>query len=255
MNYSGDYHTHTRYSDGTGKVADNAKAAAERGLKELAITDHGFTSPRIYALRWSTFCKQREEILRVQAEYEGKLRIYHGVEADLLSEDGEIDLTLEQANAMDFLVMGYHSYAKPTFSEWKKLFLPAFCSVVKYPSAETVRSNTRAMINAIKRYPIDVVSHLNHLFKVDCYEVAKVCADYGTKIELNAKHVNFSHEEFEKVLKTGAGIIADSDAHFPQNVGVFEGIEAYLKMHGLTPEVLENYGKVPVFPRKKRGEV
>jgi len=38
----GDYHTHTRYSHGKGSVKDNAQAAYEKGLKEIAITDHGF---------------------------------------------------------------------------------------------------------------------------------------------------------------------------------------------------------------------
>ena len=37
-----DYHTHTVYSHGTGSVLENALIAKEKGLKEIAITDHGF---------------------------------------------------------------------------------------------------------------------------------------------------------------------------------------------------------------------
>ena len=36
-----DYHTHTRHSHGRGTVLDNVRAARSRGLKEIAITDHG----------------------------------------------------------------------------------------------------------------------------------------------------------------------------------------------------------------------
>ena len=36
-----DYHTHTTYSHGTGSIADNVRAAHEKGLREIAITDHG----------------------------------------------------------------------------------------------------------------------------------------------------------------------------------------------------------------------
>ncbi len=36
-----DYHTHTTYSDGKGTMEESVKAAVERGLKALAITDHG----------------------------------------------------------------------------------------------------------------------------------------------------------------------------------------------------------------------
>ena len=42
MLLTGDYHTHTIYSHGSGTVMDNAVAAKELGLKEIAITDHGF---------------------------------------------------------------------------------------------------------------------------------------------------------------------------------------------------------------------
>ena len=42
MNLNADYHTHTVFSHGKGDVIDNARAAAEKGLKELGIADHGF---------------------------------------------------------------------------------------------------------------------------------------------------------------------------------------------------------------------
>ena len=38
----GDYHTHTIYSHGKGDIIDNARVASKKGLKQLAITDHGF---------------------------------------------------------------------------------------------------------------------------------------------------------------------------------------------------------------------
>lgn len=41
MNLYGDYHTHTIYSHGSGTIEDNVKAAINKGLKEIAICDHG----------------------------------------------------------------------------------------------------------------------------------------------------------------------------------------------------------------------
>ena len=51
----GDYHTHTKYSrhnHGKGSVLENASVASNKGLKQIAITDHGF-SHRLYGVRRS----------------------------------------------------------------------------------------------------------------------------------------------------------------------------------------------------------
>ena len=43
MQLTADYHTHTPYSHGKGTVLENAMRAKELGLKEIGITDHGFS--------------------------------------------------------------------------------------------------------------------------------------------------------------------------------------------------------------------
>jgi len=37
----GDYHTHTDNSDGKNTVEEIVRAAANAGLREIAVTDHG----------------------------------------------------------------------------------------------------------------------------------------------------------------------------------------------------------------------
>ena len=43
MILTGDYHTHTPYSHGKNTVEENVAKAKEVGLKQIAITDHGFS--------------------------------------------------------------------------------------------------------------------------------------------------------------------------------------------------------------------
>ena len=50
MILSADYHTHTTFSHGKGSILDNATEAKARGLKVLAITDHGY-GHRAYGIR------------------------------------------------------------------------------------------------------------------------------------------------------------------------------------------------------------
>ena len=44
MQIFGDYHSHTKYSDGHNEVVDSVRVAEEAGLKEIGITDHSFTT-------------------------------------------------------------------------------------------------------------------------------------------------------------------------------------------------------------------
>ena len=59
----GDYHTHTIYSHkhhGKGTIEENVESAVRRGLRQIAITDHGFNQ--------TTFGVKREEIALQRAE-------------------------------------------------------------------------------------------------------------------------------------------------------------------------------------------
>lgn len=38
----GDYHTHTKLSDGKNTLEENAQAAEDKHLKQIAATEHGF---------------------------------------------------------------------------------------------------------------------------------------------------------------------------------------------------------------------
>lgn len=251
MDFYGDYHTHTKYSDGRTDVSYNIRSAVLKGLKELAFTDHGFGNP-MGALTPEAFVKQRAEIKALESLYP-ELTVFHGIEADIIGLDGTIDITDEQLRDIDILIAGYHSFAKAvSFSDWRKLFGTTFLGFVFPVSKATVARNTQAYISMVKRYPIDIVAHINHLCKVDCYEVAKACADYGTVIEINAKHIDMAHEDFEKMLTTDVKFVANSDAHREGAIGSFEKITEYLSHHpSFNYARLVNYQKKPVFPRKK----
>ena len=68
MILTADYHTHTPYSHGKNTVMENVAKAKEEGLKQLAISDHGF-SHVVYGLRrgklnsYIADCKSRLQIL------------------------------------------------------------------------------------------------------------------------------------------------------------------------------------------------
>lgn len=67
MSFWGDYHTHTIYSHGKGTIEENVVRALKSGLKEIAITDHGFRhmTYNVRRMDWKTM-RQETEFLKTK---------------------------------------------------------------------------------------------------------------------------------------------------------------------------------------------
>src|SRR5690554_3809715 len=115
MNCIGDYHTHSQYSHGRGNICKNIEAAIDKGLKELAITDHG---PRAWNLirlgvkDASKFLEIKKEIKNLQLEYP-QIKLYTGVEANIINQNGEIDIPEEVLEKLDIVATGFHLLIYP----------------------------------------------------------------------------------------------------------------------------------------------
>ena len=70
----GDYHTHTLYSrhhHGKGTVLENASVAADKGLKQIAITDHGFNH-EFFGIRRKNIPSLQEDILNAKEKLDNE---------------------------------------------------------------------------------------------------------------------------------------------------------------------------------------
>ena len=89
-----DYHTHTTYSDGKGSIEDNVKSAIAKGLQEIGIADHGMGHLH-HGLKRKKLKDIRSEVDELKDKYKGQIKIFLGVEANILSCNGDIDVTDE----------------------------------------------------------------------------------------------------------------------------------------------------------------
>ena len=213
LTLTADYHTHTVYSHGTGTIEQNVREAVRKGLKEIAITDHGFRHWMI-AISPDDIPKMRAEIDALKAKY--PIDILLGIEANIISMNGDLDISEEQAKQLDILLFGAHFTAKPTsfknFTSWwlRNLF---------FQTKAQREKNANAYAKAIRRYKPKIVTHINHMLRVDCAIVARAAAEVGTLIELNGKRADFSQAEIDAILDAGANFVISSDAHSPERVG------------------------------------
>lgn len=215
-----DFHTHTKYSHGKGTILQNAQSAKARGIKGIAITDHGFSHPA-FGMRIRKVDKMRLDC--EMAQKQTGVKVFLGIESNILGLSGKTDLKVSDYDKLDVFLAGIHRFViHDKFSDYFKLFgANYFSSVLKLtPRDSLVKDTTKAYINAIKNNPIDILTHLNFGCYSNSLEVAKCLADYGTYMEINTKKIHLSDEEWQEIVdKTDVNFVVDSDAHSPERIG------------------------------------
>lgn len=192
-------------------VGEIIEAARLKGLEMIAITDHGPAvpgGPHLYHFA----------NLRVLPAEVGGLKVLKGVEANIINEQGELDLPKAYLERLDIILAGFHNECFPSNDR-------EVC--------------TRAMLNAINNPYVDIVVHPgNPEFPVDFELVVKMAAEKGVPLELNNSSFRGSRRGSEYYCPMVAELIAryeamtvvDSDAHFANDIGMFElALEAVQK--------------------------
>lgn len=236
-----DYHTHTIYSHGKGTIEENVQAARTRGLKKIAISDHGFGHIG-YGIKKGDVQKMREEIQRLNEKYDD-IEILLGIESNLVGLDGNIDIPEEYFDKFDIILMGFHKGAMPaSCKDALSLFgRNMMAKLLSEKQREELRYiNTFSMIKAMDRYPIDIITHPGAKIDIDSRLLAEKAAQTGIALEINASHGFMTADYVKIALEQGATFVINSDAHTPNRVGVFDlGIQI-AREAALPPEAIIN---------------
>ena len=248
----GDYHTHTIYSrnhHGKSTIEQNVQIAVKKGLKEIGITEHGFNHV-FFGVRRKNISKMRAEIERLEKIY--PIKIYLGIEANLISSDGDIDLTKEEQKLFDYVIMGYHIFGKPkNIKEYFNFFRKnAKAYKRKKYTQQIIDANTTAYIKALQKNRINIISHLGSKMRVDVIKVAEECKKHGTLLELNARRLCFTEEDAKNLTNMGIHFILNSDAHIYTNVGECNKGLNYIIKNNIPKKLIANLDKLPHFDYK-----
>jgi putative hydrolase len=214
-----DYHTHTIYSHGKGTIMDNVMAAKSKGLTEIAITDHGirhFT----YGVRRKNVAKMRQEIDNINANCEG-IRVLLGMECNIISTEGDIDMDDEVRKYLDILLVGYHMMVVPKSLKdaWGIYGLNYMNKLFSYNKEKVEEKNTIAIAKAIERHKIDIITHPGARIPIDTTYIAQVAAKAGTALEINSSSSAMQAEHVRAAAKYPVKFVINSDAHRPEDVG------------------------------------
>jgi putative hydrolase len=230
-----DYHTHTRYSHGRGTIEDNVRAARARGLQQVAITDHGPRHLFIGIKGRRAFERARREVDALKGKYPD-MEILLGVEANVISREGEIDVPDDVMPLLDLILVGYHLAVR-------SLDLPFTWhlniknrlwqqGVRRFGDVRLV--NTRALMGAVRKYPVKIVTHPGLHVDIDTRTLAQVCRERGTALEINCSYLEETREFLEAARDTGVLFAVSSDAHSPSRVGDFANALELLEDLGIS---------------------
>ncbi|NLW17486.1 MAG: histidinol-phosphatase [Firmicutes bacterium] len=237
-----DWHTHTRFSDGKGTIRDNALAGQARGLRQLAITDHAPGSIGVGIKRpLETFKQMRAEIDAWNSTQQMP-QLLLGAETNVISRQGDLDLPSELIEQLDVVIVSLHPLVRPlTWRDGVTLHLPnAIQRFTPWRSRRLREANTKALIEAVYRYPVSFVAHPGLWIDIDTEELAQACARRNTALEINCQHTDILADYVKAAMPSGVDFVINSDAHCPAQVGQLEAGLRLAQKLGLPPERIRN---------------
>ncbi|MHB8304360.1 MAG: PHP domain-containing protein [Acidobacteriaceae bacterium] len=194
----GDLHMHTVATDGKNTICEMAEAALARGYSYIAITNHSKNLAMTNGLDDERALEHVERIRAVDREMEGRIRIFSGIEVDILV-DGEPDLSDGVLAQMDVVVASVHSYFNQPAEQMTERILRAianpFVRVLGHPTGRLL----------LRREP----------YALDLDAVLTCCAELGVAVEHNAypDRLDLSDRNLRRAKELGCKIVVNTDAH------------------------------------------
>lgn len=193
----GVFHLHTDWSDGKDSLETMAEAAVKLGYEYLGLSDHSQTAFYAHGLDEKRVIQQKKEIEKVQEKFPS-LRIFHGIESDILA-DGSLDYPAAFLKNFDFVVASVHGQMKmPREGMTKRL-----CRALENPATTWMGHWTGRLLLGREGFDFDME------------KVLACAAKHGKSIELNANpyRLDIDWRLLPQVVKLGIPIGIHPDAH------------------------------------------
>ncbi|MGB6742223.1 MAG: DNA polymerase/3'-5' exonuclease PolX [Terracidiphilus sp.] len=200
----GDVHMHTTASDGRNSIREMADAALACGYRYIAITDHSKNLAMTNGLDEKRAIEHIARIREVDGEMEGRIRVFAGIEVDILA-DGALDLDNEVLAQMEVVIASVHTRFEQSREEMTARVLRA----IENPYTRILGHPTGRLL--LRREP----------FALDTGAVLKRAAELGVAVEHNAapERLDLNDRDLRLAKELGCRIVINSDSHDARNLG------------------------------------
>jgi len=193
----GDLHAHSRASDGHESIEVMARAAKERGLQYLAITDHSKRLTVAHGLDSKRVLAQIEAVEAFNAGDHG-ITLLTGIEVDIL-EDGSLDLPDAVLSRLDVVIGAVHSRFELSRAKQTRRILHAMDN----PNFTLLAHPSGRLIDRREPYDVDMTRIIRHARERGCFLELNA---HPERLDLLDTHCQLAREE-------GVLVSINSDAH------------------------------------------
>ncbi len=185
----GEWHVHTRYTDGKNTVFEMCKRAVELHIPLIAFTEHVRKN-----LNYD-FDKFLYDIDRARDEFP-QLIILSGVEAKVLP-DGELDVKEEIIKKVDYPIFAYHSFPMDL-----ELYVETLKKVIK-----------NKYVNAWAHPGLFLLRHGLNADVLDIEPILKLMKENDVLLEINYKYNLPFKRWIDRARKLGVKFVSGGDVH------------------------------------------
>ncbi len=238
-------HSHSTWSDGVHTIEQMAKAAIDRGLQYMVISDHSQTAFYAGGLKPEQVAAQHQEVDALNAKL-APFKIFKSIESDILG-DGSLDYPLQVLNTFDLVIASVHSNLKMSEEKATERMLAA----VRNPFTAILGHPTGRLLLSRKGYPLD------HKAIIDA------CFEHNVVVEINAhpRRLDLDWRWITYALEKGVLLSVDPDAHSVEGFkDTYYGVMAAQKggleaRYNLSSFTLQQFEEFLVKYRTKRQSV
>lgn len=225
MKINKDYHVHSilpTSSHAKSIIEEIALEAINKGLKEIAISNHGLSHVR-YGFRKEHISQLKADIKAVNEKYP-QIKVLLGVEANILSLKGDTDIEKEILENCDVILCGYHLFVKyKSFNDFFNfVILNYLAKKLGFRKEKQRKINTKAIVEAMNKNKMHVLTHPGRKLIYDIEEIAKAASKNNVLLEINNNCNSLSIEEIKLCEKYDVKYMINSDSHIKDTVGSYE---------------------------------
>ena len=221
----GDVHMHTTATDGHNSIREMAEAALAVGYGYIAITDHSKNLAMTNGLDDKRALEHVERIRAVNREMEGRIRVFSGIEVDILA-DGALDLEDETLAQMEIVIASVHTH----FAQSREEMTARVVRAIANPYVRILGHPTGRLL--LRREP----------FALDLGLILRRAAELGVAVEHNAapERLDLNDRDLRLAKELGCRIVVNSDSHDARNLGKMDYGVRQLRRAWLGPQDVLN---------------